>query len=299
MRASNTSATIKSGPSTKNKTSPRKSLPTSTSELTEAQADRINKEAVYQLAQAGNYDAIPAVRESPVIQDILKQPERSERAIYRCSESVRAEISQGGPARGAAQGSRPAHRAREKKNIANQIEAEYRGSRQREVLLQQALDQQKDETSAMADKMVQYNILKREAEANKQLYDGLLQKLKEAGISAGLRSSNIRVVDPALVPTAPSRPQKSRNIMSGDPGWAGRRDRARVCCASIMDNTVKNPDDVEALSPPAFAGRGAGIRDGLMGMAAAACRSSYSGPMANGTREWRRLFAFAAAIADF
>src|SRR6202790_3633992 len=42
-------------------------------QLTDAQADRINKEAVYQLAQAGNYDAISAVRESLVIQDILKQ----------------------------------------------------------------------------------------------------------------------------------------------------------------------------------------------------------------------------------
>src|ERR1700730_12902107 len=42
-------------------------------QLTDAQADRINKEAVYQLAQSGNYDAIAAVRESGVIQDILKQ----------------------------------------------------------------------------------------------------------------------------------------------------------------------------------------------------------------------------------
>ncbi len=42
-------------------------------QLTDAQTDRINKEAVYQLAQSGNYDAIAAVRESLVIQDILKQ----------------------------------------------------------------------------------------------------------------------------------------------------------------------------------------------------------------------------------
>ena len=52
-------------------------------QLTEAQADRITKEAVYQLAQSGNYDAIAAVRESAVIQDILKQQTRTERAIHR------------------------------------------------------------------------------------------------------------------------------------------------------------------------------------------------------------------------
>ena len=99
----------------------------------------------------------------------------------------------------------------------------------------------------MADKMVQYNILKREAEANKQLYDGLLQKLKEAGISAGLRSSNIRIVDPALVPTAPSRPNKSRNItlaiLVGLVGGVGL-----ALLREYLDNTVKNPDDVETLS---------------------------------------------------
>ena len=74
-------------------------------------------------------------------------------------------------------------------------------ARQRELLLMQALDKQKIETNQMAERLVQYNILKREAEANKQLYEGLLTKLKEAGISAGLHSSNIRVVDPAMIPS--------------------------------------------------------------------------------------------------
>ena len=120
----------------------------------------------------------------------------------------------------------------EKKNIGNQIEAEYRGSRQRELLLQQALDQQKTETSSMADKMVQYNILQHDAEANKQLYDGLLQKLKEAGISAGLRSSNIRVVDPAFVPGGPSD-QINRGISLSRFWWAWSEASAWRYCGNI------------------------------------------------------------------
>jgi polysaccharide biosynthesis transport protein len=215
-------------------------------ELTGAQADRINKEAVYQLAQAGNYDAIPAVRESPVLQASLKrQGELSDQYTEALNQygpkfpkvlRIEAQLKEIGELIES-----------EKKSIGVQIQAEYQGSRQRELLLKQALDQQKNEAASMADRMVQYNILKRDAEANKQLYDGLLQKLKEAGITAGLRSSNIRVVDPALMPTWPARPNKSRNIMLavlvgliGGIGLALLRE--------YLDNTVKNPDDVETLS---------------------------------------------------
>jgi capsular exopolysaccharide synthesis family protein len=215
-------------------------------ELTEAQADRINKDAVYELAKAGNYDAIPAVRESPVIQESLKR-----QGVL--SDQYTEALNQYGPkfpkvVRLEAQLNESQKLIEgEKKNIGNQIEAEYRGSRQREVLLQRALDQQKNEAASMADKMVEYNILKREAEANKQLYDGLLQKLKEAGISAGLRSSNIRVVDPALIPTTPSRPNKSRNVFLAIlVGLIGGIGLALV--REFLDNTVKNPEDVQSFS---------------------------------------------------
>jgi polysaccharide biosynthesis transport protein len=215
-------------------------------QLTDAQADRINKEAVYQLAQAGNYDALPAVRDSVVIQDILKQ--QSE-----LSAQYTDAVNQYGPkypkvVRLQAQMKDLDQMVgREKANIANQVEAEYHGARQRELLLQQALDQQKNEVNQMAEKLVQYNILKREAEANKQLYDGMLQKLKEAGITAGLRSSNIRIVDPALIPGGPSRPNKSRNILlSILVGLIGGIGLALL--REYLDNTVKTPDDIETLA---------------------------------------------------
>jgi len=214
-------------------------------ELTDAEGDRIDKEAVYQLAQAGNYDAIPAVRESAVIQDILKQ-EGQLNADYADA------LAQYGPKfpkviRLQAQIQQlDTMINREKQNIANQVEAEYRGARQREMLLQQALDEQKTEANSAAEKLVQYNILKREADTDKDLYDGMLEKLKEAGIQAGLRSSNIRVVDPALVPTVPSRPQKARNILLGLlVGLVGGIGLALL--REYMDNTVKTPDDIEML----------------------------------------------------
>src|SRR6202040_835673 len=107
--------------------------------------------------------------------------------------------------------------------------------------------QLKVQVNQMSERMVQYSILKREAEANKALYDGLLTKLKEAGISAGLRCSNIRVVDPAMVPQSPARPAKTRNIaLSFLIGLVGGIGLALL--REYMDNTVKSPDDIETLA---------------------------------------------------
>jgi polysaccharide biosynthesis transport protein len=148
----------------------------------------------------------------------------------------------------------------EKKNVMNRTENDYRAARQRELLLTEALDKQKAETNQQAERLVQYNILKREAEANKQLYEGLLTKLKEAGISAGLRSSNIRVVDPAMIPSSPARPAKTRNIaLSFLVGLVGGIGLALM--REYLDNTIKTPDDIELITKlpslavvPAFEG---------------------------------------------
>ncbi len=137
--------------------------------------------------------------------------------------------------------------ARARQTMVESIRQDYTTARNRAQILQEALDKQKAEANDLAEKLVQYHILQHDAEANKQLYDGLLQKLKEASITAGLRSSNIRVVDPALVPTVASRPQKARNILLGFlVGLVGGIGLAIF--REYLDNTVKSPDEVEALT---------------------------------------------------
>lgn len=215
-------------------------------QLTEAQADRMSKQALYEYAKSGNMDAVPAMHNDEVLQDLLKKRADAE-------TQYTAALNQTGP------NFPRVHQlqanvkeidqliANEKENVVGRIESDYRAAKQREDLLQQALGQQKGEASQMSERMVQYGILKRDAEANKALYDGLLTKLKEAGISAGLKSSNIRVVDPAMIPTTPARPAKLRNIalafLVGLVGGIGL-----ALLREYMDNTVKTPDDVEALS---------------------------------------------------
>jgi capsular exopolysaccharide synthesis family protein len=216
-------------------------------ELTAAQADRIKKQADFDMAKAGNVDAVPAIRESPQITTLTaKQSELRQQYIAETTSKL-------GP-------NYPSVKAlqeqiknldqlveNEKKNIIGRIEQEYRTAAQRESLLTDALDKQKIEANSMAEKLVQYNILIRDAEANKQLYDGLSQKLKEAGISAGLHPSNIRVIDPAMVPSTPSRPNRARNIlMAFLVGLVGGLGLAFL--REYMDNTVKTPDDIERLA---------------------------------------------------
>ena len=214
-------------------------------DLTQAQSDRIKKQADFDMAKGGNVDAVPAIRESAQITALTtKQAELRQQYIA---------MGQFGP-------NWPSKRTQEeqiknldlmveneKKNIIGRIEQEYRTAVQRETLLTQALDAQKLEANQMAEKLVQYNILIRDAESTKQLYDGLSQKLKEALISAGLRPSNIRVIDPAMVPSGPSRPNRARNIlMAFLVGLVGGLGLAFL--REYMDNTVKTPDDIERLA---------------------------------------------------
>ncbi|MGA2810737.1 MAG: polysaccharide biosynthesis tyrosine autokinase [Candidatus Acidiferrum sp.] len=245
-------------------------------QLTETQTERMKKESLYEFAKSGDLDAIPQVQANPYLMELIR---RRSQSVQEYNDA----LGQYGPnfpkvLRLQAQLKElDENLEKQKKNIVDGLESDYREARQRETLLSEALDQQKVDVNAMSEKMVEYEILKREAEANKALYDGLLTKLKEAGITAGLRSSNIRIVDPAMIPSYPSRPAKARNValaflvgLVGGIGLALMRE--------YMDNTVKTPDDIETLARlpslavvPQFVGsNGGGKRAGLLqGFAAA------------------------------
>jgi capsular exopolysaccharide synthesis family protein len=214
--------------------------------LTDAEQERMKKESLYQFAKAGDIADVPQLRENPIFQGLIQKRQSA-------SEEYIEAVNQYGPNFPKVQRLQAQLKdldqliKKEQINTLNRIENDYREARQRETLLTQALDQQKAAANEMAERMVEYNILKREAEANKALYDGLMTKLKEVGISAALQSSNIRVVDPAMIPAYPSRPAKARNIalaflvgLVGGIGLALMRE--------YLDNTVKTPDDIETLA---------------------------------------------------
>lgn len=214
--------------------------------VTDAQTELVQKEALFRMAKSGNVDALPTVRDNEVIQGLLKRK-------ADLDEQYTDAVNQFGPNYPKVQRLTAQKKEvdesleRARQAVVASIGQEYQTAKSREELLTAALDRQKAEVNEMAEKLVRYHILQHDAESNKQLYDGLQQKLKEAGITAGLRSSNIRVVDPALAPSSPFRPQKMRNILLaflvgvvGGIGLAFFRE--------YLDNTVKSPDDIETLT---------------------------------------------------
>ncbi|RPJ86578.1 MAG: polysaccharide biosynthesis tyrosine autokinase [Acidobacteria bacterium] len=133
---------------------------------------------------------------------------------------------------------------REKKETINRVQSEYRVAVNRRQMLLGALNRQKAEANQLNQDSIQYNILQREVDTNRQLYEGLLQRLKETGISAGMRASNIHVVDHAEVPEAPYSPQRAADLALG----LGVGLFLAIGLAFLMeylDNTLKTPEDME------------------------------------------------------
>ena len=124
------------------------------------------------------------------------------------------------------------------------VEAEYRVAKGREDSLAGRIEQVKKEALDLNDKEIQYSALQRESSSNQQLYDVVLKRVKETGLSGGLESNNIRIVEDALVPNVPVRPRPLLNIalalVVGVMLGAGL-----AFFLEYFDNTIKTPEEVE------------------------------------------------------
>jgi len=123
-------------------------------------------------------------------------------------------------------------------------DGEYNVLKAREAAMLAAVNQYRDETQSLSKKEIRHGILKREADSNQQLYDVLLKRLKETSLSQGLDNNNIRIVEPAMVPTSPVRPRRMLNmalavVIGLAVGFS------LVFFVEYMDNTVRTPEQAE------------------------------------------------------
>ncbi len=134
--------------------------------------------------------------------------------------------------------------AAEKQRLLSSVREAYQLAQRRESLLRSAAMSQRQKVNRMSDDFIQYDILKRDAETNRDLYEGLLQRLKQAGVSAGLRASNVAVLDPAEIPQEPYRLKKLLNLMLAL--GAGLLLGVGLAFAQEHMNTiVRTPEEVE------------------------------------------------------
>jgi succinoglycan biosynthesis transport protein ExoP len=195
-------------------------------ELTDAESVRMDKEALYRMVESGDPDAIASsaggleeggggsgTQSASQLLEVL----RSKQADLKIQA---ADLStQFGPSYpkltqlnnqlkevdSQIQG--------EMKKVASKVHGQYTTALQRETMLHDALEKQKQEANKLNESAIEYNIIKRDSETYRTLYEGLLQKLKEAGVSAGLKSNNFRIVDRASTPAGPIEPNVPRNLL--------------------------------------------------------------------------------------
>lgn len=214
-------------------------------ELIQAQSDRIQKESLYEIAK-GNADTMSIVLQDPVLSSLRQQKNDLQAQDAQLSADFGSSYPKVVEIRSRLKQIDAAYN-KELQDGIGRVQNDYNAALKREQMLQSALDAQTVTANNLNINAIEYRLLKQEADSNRQLYDGLLEKLKEASLAAGLNSSNMRIVDKARVPLSPARPNILRNLeyalLLG------------LFCGIIaafalegMDRTVRTPDQVESIS---------------------------------------------------
>jgi succinoglycan biosynthesis transport protein ExoP len=223
-------------------------------EMTVAESDRMQKEAVYRQTESNDPVAIAAaiISDGPgTAGSGLLDKLHDQQASLRIQV---AELStQFGPSYPKVE-----QLDNQIKEIDHQLQLEtskavdhlkqrYLAALQRETMLRAAFDKQKQEANKLNESAIEYSILKRDVDSNRTLYEGLLEKLKEAGVTAGLRSNNFRIINEARVPSSPSEPNIPRNLsfalVLGVISGIGL-----AFMLENMDNTVRTPEQAQIIS---------------------------------------------------
>jgi succinoglycan biosynthesis transport protein ExoP len=141
----------------------------------------------------------------------------------------------------------------ERKRTLERLRNDFDASKKRETLLAAAITRQKAEVGNFAQLSIQHNMLQREFLTNQQLYENLLERLKNTTVSAGLKATNIHVVDAAVPMPFAIRPKKLRNMATGLLAGLILGFLAAMV-RETLDNSIKSAAEVEMLvGAPALA----------------------------------------------
>jgi capsular exopolysaccharide synthesis family protein len=208
-----------------------------------ARANRIAAEQRWNATQSAPLLSIPAVLANQAVQELLQ--ERAKKTADLRQESARHLASHPNVQQLSAQ---VAELDRQIRSLAGSIRSgirdDYRVALEQERSLNSQVTGLKSATLAEQDRGVRYNILLRETDTNRTMYDGLLQRFKEVSASAGLTANNISIIDQAETPVSPSSPRLFLNmLLSLFLGVVMAV--AVVLLRERMDDAIRAPEDAE------------------------------------------------------
>ncbi len=209
----------------------------------QAQAARIAAEGRWHLMNSGSALNSPDVLANPAIASLLAERARNmadlerQRANhledYPAVQQLKAQV-----------GVIDAQIQNVARSIRASVKQQFDAAVEAEQSLKQQVAELKSSSLAEQDQLVQYRLLEREADTNRTVYEGLLQRYKELNAAAGISASNISIIDPAIAPIRPSSPNLLRNLLISlvlGFGFAA----VFIYLRTQLDDSVKVPEDVE------------------------------------------------------
>ena len=212
--------------------------------LATARASRLAAEAKWRQAAGASLMTLPEVLQNPTIQRLTE-----ERAKVDAEYQQKLQVYQPAWPEMVQLDARRTELTEQINSIAvgirNSIRGQYTVALNGERALQSQVDGLKGDVLDMRERSIQYNILQREVDTSRTLYDGLLQRYKEVGVTGGVTSNNISIVDTAQVPDRPSKPRLLLNLVLAALVGLGLG-AAAAFVLEALDETLASPDDVES-----------------------------------------------------
>ena len=128
--------------------------------------------------------------------------------------------------------------------ILASIEGQYESAKKAEELLKARVARTRSEVLTVQDRSVDMNLLKRELDTNRQVYDSLLQRLKEVSVTAGITTNNVSIVDEAKPSLFPAKPRPAINLGLGLMMGLFLGMLAALL-REQLDDSIKHADEVE------------------------------------------------------
>ena len=220
-------------------------------ELTDAEADRITKEAKFQIAESGNPELISTIAPDSVLPVLRGQEADLENQLAQATTEYGPNYPKVVQLRNQlSEVKKSLHKGIA--NIQERFRSDYAISASTENQIKRAFERQKALANQMSGGLNRYGILKREVEAGNNLYEDLMTKLKEAGVVASLKAVTVDPIDLATLPTSPVEPNTSLVLALSAIFGLGVGITASFVAESL-DHFVWSSDEIQALvSIPLF-----------------------------------------------